>query len=61
MNEKIVKRQKSIAVNEHLNKVMVRPENNAIMPRLRALRDIEDAERERRQIESKYETKQALH
>ena len=39
---------------------MVLPENNAIMPRLRIIRAIEDAKRERRAIESKYKTKQVL-
>ena len=39
---------------------MVLPENNAIMPRLRIIRAIEDAKRERRAIECKYTTKYAL-
>lgn len=59
-DNKIKNRAKRIRINETLNKLMKRPENNAIMPRLRIINLIEDAKRERRQIESKYKTKRVL-
>lgn len=52
--KKVAAREKKIVINDYLNTVMKRPENNALMPRLRVVRDIEDAQRRRRQIESKY-------
>ena len=57
---RVKNRDKRIRMNQALKKVMKRPENNTIMPRLRVIRAIEDAKRERRQIESKYKTKRDL-
>lgn len=40
---------------------MVNPKKNIVLPRLRAIRDIEDTEREIRGIQEKYKTKEMLY
>ena len=59
--KKRIIREHRIRINLYLDQVMVYPKNNFILPRLRAIRDIEDAQRERRQIETIYKTKEVLY
>lgn len=60
--EKHTRREKRAHINKMLDEVMKRPEfPEAILPSVRARRGLEKANLDKRAIESKYETKEALY
>lgn len=60
--ERLTRRERRAVINKMLDEVMKRPElPDAILPSVRARRNLEKANLDKRAIESKYETKETLY
>jgi len=60
--ERLTRREKRALINKMLDEIMKRPElPDAMLPSVRARRNLEKANLDKRAIESKYETKETLY